>query len=300
MTLPTAILGRTGLRVSRLGYGAMELRGPGAWGPQVTDDAARTVLNEALDSGVDLIDTSPDYGDAEEQIGRWIAHRRDEFVLASKCGCPPPGGDPAHVYTRANVRAGVERSLRRMRTDRLDILMVHLSPSVAVMEAEDTVAEMRALQDEGKIRFTGMSGELPHLPDHIATGAFDVFLLPYSALDRSHERLVGAAAATGAGTVARGSVARSLAPPPEAVPEPVRRPLAERHARLAAARLDELADGAPVTEILLRFILGHPDLHSVIVGSARPEHLRANITAARKGPLPPDVHAAVLDRLGPE
>ncbi|MFI7107151.1 aldo/keto reductase [Nonomuraea sp. NPDC050227] len=299
MTLPATTLGRTGLRVSRLGYGAMELRGPRAWGPPVSDDAARAVLNEALDAGVNLIDTAPDYGDAEEHIGRWIAHRRDEFVLAGKCGCSLTDGDPAHDYTRANVRAGVERSLRRMRTGHLDVLMVHLSPSVSVMAAEDTVAGMRELQDEGLIRFTGMSGELPHLPEHIATGAFDVFLLPYSALDRSHEGLVGAAAASGAGTIARGAVARSLAPPPEAVPEPVRRPLAQRHARLAAARLEELADGAPVTELLLRFILGHPELHSVIVGSARPEHLRANVAAARKGPLPPDVEAAVRARLGP-
>ncbi|MFI7705280.1 hypothetical protein [Nonomuraea sp. NPDC049480] len=110
-----------------------------------------------------------------------------------------------------------------------------MSPSVAVMQAEDTVAEMLALQDEGAIRFTGMSGNLPHLPEHIAIGAFDVFLLPYSALDRSHEELISAAAAAGAGTIARGSVARPLMAPPEAMPEPMRRPLADSHARLAAA-----------------------------------------------------------------
>ncbi|MFI6790753.1 aldo/keto reductase [Nonomuraea sp. NPDC050383] len=303
MTLPTAKLGRTGLRASRLGYGAMELRGPQAWGRPVSDDEARTVLNTVLDSGVNLIDTSPDYGDAEEHIGRWISHRRDEFILSSKCGCPlAAAGDPRtfppHVYTRANVRACVEQSLRRMRTDHLDILMVHMSPSVAVMRAEETIAEMRALQDEGAIRFTGMSGELPNLPEHIATGAFDVFLLPYSALDRSHEELVGAAAAAGAGTIARGSVARPLTAPPEAMPEPMRRPLADRHARLAAAGLDDLADGASTMELLLRFILSHRDLDSVIVGSAQVAHVRANVAAARKGPLPADVYDELRDRLG--
>ncbi|MET7462149.1 aldo/keto reductase [Nonomuraea sp. NPDC005501] len=304
MTLPTAKLGRTGLRASRLGYGAMELRGPQAWGRPVSDDEARTVLNTVLDSGVNLIDTSPDYGDAEEHIGRWISHRRDEFILSSKCGCPlAAAGDPRtfppHVYTRANVRACVEQSLRRMRTDHLDILMVHMSPSVAVMRAEETIAKMRALQDEGAIRFTGMSGELPNLPEHIGTGAFDVFLLPYSALDRSHEELVGAAAAAGAGTIARGSVARPLTAPPEAMPEPMRRPLADRHARLAAAGLDDLADGASTMELLLRFILSHRDLDSVIVGSAQVAHVRANVAAARKGPLPADVYDALRDRLGP-
>ncbi|MER5327091.1 hypothetical protein [Streptosporangium roseum] len=64
MTLPTAKLGRTGLQASRLGHGAMEMRGPRAWGMPVSDDQARTVLNTVLDSGMNLIDTSPDYGDA--------------------------------------------------------------------------------------------------------------------------------------------------------------------------------------------------------------------------------------------
>ncbi|MEV0616510.1 aldo/keto reductase [Nonomuraea sp. NPDC050404] len=302
MTLPTANLGRTGLEASRLGYGAMELRGPQAWGKPVTDEQARTVLNSVLDSGVNVIDTSPDYGDAEKHIGRWISHRREEFILSSKCGCPlAAGGDPRtvppHVYTRANVRACVEQSLRRMRTDYLDILMVHMSPSVAVMQAEDTIAEMLALQDEGKIRFMGMSGELPHLPEHIALGAFDVFLLPYSALDRSHEKLISAAVAAGAGTIARGSVARPLTAPPEVLPEPVRRPLADRHARLTAAGLNDLLDGASTMELLLRFILSHPDLHSVIVGSTQVAHVQANVTAAKKGPLPADVYNALLDRL---
>ncbi|MEU7855002.1 aldo/keto reductase [Nonomuraea sp. NPDC049141] len=297
MTLPTAKLGRTGLQTSRLGYGAMELRGPQAWGKQISDDEARTLLNTVLDSGVNLIDTSPDYGDAEEHIGRWISHRRDEFILSSKCGCPLAADGSPHVYTRANVRACVEQSLRRMRTDHLDILMVHMSPSVAVMRAEDTIAEMLALQDEGAIRFTGMSGNLPNLPEHIAIGSFDVFLLPYSALDRSHEELITAAAAAGAGTIARGSVARPLVAPPEAIPEPIRRPLADRHARLAAAGLDDLADGASTMELLLRFILSHRDLHSLIVGSTDAAHMRANVAAAQKGPLPTDVYDALRDRL---
>jgi aryl-alcohol dehydrogenase-like predicted oxidoreductase len=302
MTLPTADLGRTGLQVGRLGYGAMELRGPRAWGPPVTDDQTGTLLNAVLDSGMNLIDTSPDYGDAEEHIGRWISHRRAEFVLSSKCGCPmsasgDPRAQPPHDYTRTNIRAGVERSLRRMRTDHLDILMVHLSPSVAVMRSEDTIAEMLALRDEGTIRFTGMSGELPHLPDHLALGVFDVYLVPYSPLDLSHGDLITAAAAAGAGTIARGSIARPLTPPPDVLPEPIRRPLADLHERLTAARLDDLADGASPMELLLRFLLGHPALDAVLVGSTRVAHVQANVAAARKGPLPPDVYDELRRRL---
>ncbi|MEU4224150.1 aldo/keto reductase [Nonomuraea sp. NPDC026600] len=167
--------------------------------------------------------------------------------------------------------------------------------------APDTVRrEMQIIHDElncDAIRFTGMSGDLPNLPEHIATGAFDVFLLPYSALDRSHEELITAAATAGAGTIARGSVARPLVAPSEAMPEPMRRPLADRHARLAAAGLDDLAEGASTMELLLRFILGHRDLHSVIVGSTDAAHVQSNVAAAQKGPLPADVYDALRDRL---
>src|SRR5688500_10390041 len=96
--IPTATLGRTGLQVTKLGYGAMEVRGREAWnGPDNDDDTAGKILNSVLDAGINMIDTSPDYGLSEERIGRSISHRRDEYVLASKCGCPvlQPGD---HVF----------------------------------------------------------------------------------------------------------------------------------------------------------------------------------------------------------
>ena len=83
-------LGRTGLNVTVLGYGAMELRGPGAGvrnGKPLAPGQADKVLNTVLDSGINFIDTSLDYGVSEESIGRALAHRRNEYVLASKCGC---------------------------------------------------------------------------------------------------------------------------------------------------------------------------------------------------------------------
>src|SRR5918997_362627 len=84
-------LGRTGLEVTTLGYGAMELRGAPA-GPDVSDEQAARVLNAVLDAGINFIDTSPDYGRSEELIGTSIAHRRGESFLASKCGCVPGAG----------------------------------------------------------------------------------------------------------------------------------------------------------------------------------------------------------------
>src|SRR5580692_10612546 len=87
MTIETRPLGRTGTDVTILGYGAMELRGAPR-GPIVDEAQAGQVLNAVLDGGINLIDTSPDYGNSEELIGRYIGHRREEFFLASKCGCP--------------------------------------------------------------------------------------------------------------------------------------------------------------------------------------------------------------------
>jgi len=129
--LPKRELGRTGLQVTTLGYGAMELRGaPRA--RDTTEAQAETILNAVLDAGINYIDTSIDYGVSEERIGHYISHRRSEYYLASKCGClvgaPAARGQRSpHVFTRDNILAGVEQSLVRMKTDYLD--MVHISPS---------------------------------------------------------------------------------------------------------------------------------------------------------------------------
>ena len=205
-SLPTRTLGRTGLEVTALGYGAMELRGEPR-GPAVSDEDAAAILNTVLDSGINFIDTSPDYGRSEEHIGRAISHRRDEYFLASKCGCavgaaPAPAGQRnPHIFTAENVRAGVEQSLRRMNTDHLDLVQFHISPSKAQLEEEGALAELQKLQAEGKVRFIGMSGTLPNLREHIAMGVFDEFQIPYSALERRHEKLITKAANAGAGII---------------------------------------------------------------------------------------------------
>src|SRR5258705_6651456 len=211
--LPKRQLGRTGLQVTMLGYGAMELRGAPR-GRDVTDQQAETILNAVLDSGINYIDTSIDYGVSEERIGRYIGDRRAEYYLASKCGCvvggpaAPRGQSSPHIFTRDNILKGVEQSLARMRTDYLDVLQFHISPSRKALEEHGALEAVLELKRTGAVRFVGMSGTLPNLPHQIAMGVFDVFQIPYSAVEREHETLITAAAKAGAGIVVRGRAAK--------------------------------------------------------------------------------------------
>jgi aryl-alcohol dehydrogenase-like predicted oxidoreductase len=302
MAIMTRALGRTGADVTILGFGAMELRGAGR-GPEIADEDAGQLLNAVLDGGINLIDTAPDYGRSEELIGRYIGHRRDEFFLASKCGCPmeiPAGAQPPfeHDYRPANVRDNVERSLRRLRTDRLDLVQVHMSPSRAVLEGDQTVQTLRALRDEGKIRFIGMSGILPELPEHLAMRAFDAFQIPYSAVQRDHEDLITQAAEDGAGTLIRGGAARGAAGKNWQVGPLTQRPgLGQQN--WASSGIEELLAEAGIggQEFILRFTLSHPGLSTTIVGTANPAHLASNIELAERGPLPSDLYEAAKKRL---
>lgn len=303
MTIATRPLGRTGTAVTILGYGAMELRGQPR-GPAIDDDGAGRLLNAVLDGGVNLIDTSIDYGHSEELIGRYVGHRRDEYFLASKCGCllgdPPAGATPpfAHDYGAENVRAGIEQSLRRLHTDRLDLLQVHISPSQAQLEADATVETMQALRDEGKIRFLGMSGTLPHLRDHIAMGVFDVFQIPYSAVQREHEELISAAADGGAGTLIRGGAARGApAEDKDWRQGPIGLSEGEGRRRWEAAGIDDMLGDMGRLEFVLRFTFSHPGLSSTIVGTSNLDHLHSNLAIAEKGPLPADIYEEAKQRL---
>lgn len=301
MTLETRPLGRTGTDVTTLGYGVMELRGQPR-GPAIADDDAGRLLNAVLDAGINLIDTSIDYGRSEELIGRFVSHRRDEYFLASKCGCPlnqPPDAPPPlpHDFTAANIRGGVEQSLRRLNTDRLDLVQLHASPSRAQLESDDTVATMLSLRDEGKIRFLGMSGTLPNLPDNIAMGVFDVFQIPYSAIQREHEDLITAARDAGAGTLIRGGAARGAAEKGWSA-GPIGLGEGEAQNRWESSAIEDVLDGMSRMEFVLRFTLSHPDLSTTIVGTANIDHLRANVAVAEKGPLPAELYEEARRRLG--
>jgi aryl-alcohol dehydrogenase-like predicted oxidoreductase len=294
--LPRRTLGKTGLEVTTLGFGAMEMRAARPEG-EFTDDDAGRVLNAVLDAGINFIDTSIDYGRSEEMIGKYIAHRRGEYFLASKCGCVPNAaqGSP-HVHTAENIRAGVENSLRLMKTDYLDLVQFHRSLTREEFSAEGALEEALALKKEGKVRFVGVSGTLPNLQEQIDMGVFDAFQIPYSALQRDHEEVIARASATGHGIVIRGGVARG-APSDWDHRSYYMVSTEDMRNRWDLADLDDLLDGAERVEFMLRFTLSNPDLDTTIVGTKSVDHLRQNVEAAMKGRLPDDVVVEAKRRL---
>jgi len=160
--------GRTGLEVSRIGFGALQIA------TKYDHAHAGRLLNAALDAGISIIDTARGYQDSEERIGKAISHRRDEFVIATKSG----GG------TRKEFWEALEESLRRLKTDHVDVYQFHGADSSSrgfIYEGETTIECMREAQEQGKIRFIGFSSHsLEGSLDLMATGDFDVVQYPIS------------------------------------------------------------------------------------------------------------------------
>lgn len=278
-------LGRTGLEVTQLGFGAAERGLPDS---ADFDAQAAGVLNSALDAGVNLIDTAPDYGASEERIGRYVGHRRREYYLATKCGCNIDADgnrlDPGHLWTADRLRSNIDQSLGRLRTDCVDLLQMH-NPTVEDVERGGLVEALEEIRGAGKARFIGVSTTNPHLGAFAASGAFDVFQIPYSALEREHETMMQEAADAGAGILVRGGISLG------------HRANESRRDTWAKAGLEELCAGMSRHEFILRFTLAHPSCHTTIVGTTSLDHMRSNLEAARAGPLPPDLYAEARARL---
>lgn len=285
MSLPTAVLGRTGLQVTRLGYGAGHRK-------PMDDRQRETVLNAVLDEGINFIDTADCYGlsyddrDASEKlIGRYISRRRSEFYIATKCG----GSESGHVWTRANVFRNLHDSLTRLKTDRVDVMQLH-GATVEECERERLVESLVEMREQGKVLWIGASTNLPDLPTFVEWDVFDVFQLPYSALERDHEGWITQAAEAGAGILIRGGVA--LGEPGTGFGRP------GDWQKFHAAGLDELRqEGESRTGFMLRFTMTHPDTNTNIVGTTNVGHLRENVQATLRGPLAVDLYREAKRRL---
>lgn len=291
-------LGGTDLSVTPLGYGAMELR-------QVDEATAARLLNEVLDAGVNYIDTSPDYGPSEEFIGRAIAHRRSEFILASKCGCNIDAGgkgipDQKHIWTGEKLTENIEHSLTLLKTDHLDVWQLHGPfPGELPGGKSDAVIEtMLELKRQGKVGSIGMSfktgGKTDPSQSPSAYGfelapfflhwhVFDMIQIIYSGKERQNENIIREAAQLGVAVVARGVSRKYKANYAES---------------FAQAGLNELCEpGETMNDFLVRFTLAHPGVSTVIIGTKNLDHLAANVRAANKGALASSIYAQAKRRL---
>lgn len=265
--------GGTGLTTSVVGFGA------GHIGDQTyDDDAAAELLNAVLDSGVTFIDTARDYGISEDRIGRHLARRRAEFVLSTKVGFDIPG---AEDWTARAVTLGVDRALRTLATDVLDVVFLH-SCSLEVLQRGEVVEALLAARDAGKVRVPGYSGENDALSWAVDSGAFGAVQTSVNLVDQwSLHHALARAKDRGIAVVAK----RPLANAPWRFTE---RPVGA-YAETYWARLDELALAPADGEWLataLRFSAFSPGVSTAIVGTGSTHHLAEAIGAARLGPLP--------------
>jgi aryl-alcohol dehydrogenase-like predicted oxidoreductase len=184
-------LGKTGLQVSPISFGAFKIGRNEKIKyaqpyPLPTEEESATLLNGILDLGINLIDTAPAYGLSEERIGRHISHRRADFILSTKIGETFSEGRSIFDFSEPAIRASVERSLKRLRTDHVDFLFIHSDGRD--LEVQNAPL-MRRLKKEGKTRFIGMSGKTVEGAQAALEWA-DALMIEYHPNDTSHEHLI--------------------------------------------------------------------------------------------------------------
>ena len=280
------ILGRTGLRVSSLGLGTVELgrdygiEAPGHFGRPDAADAIR-LIHAALEAGVNYIDTARAYGESERVLGSALDGRRDQVVLATKVFTRSADGDDlAGDALRRHMRDELDTSLQLLRTDYVDLWQLH-NLDVNVLDQIDVVAEVFAeAQQSGKVRWAGASGygtEYPRLA--VETDVFDVLQVPYSVFDqRLNDEVIPMAAKQGVGIVSRSILLKgALTPKADYLPE--RLEVLRSHSRRFRdlVKASEL-DLTPVL-VAIAFGLAHPQISTVLIGVRTEHELAENLKA---------------------
>ncbi len=251
--MQTVKLGKTGLEVSPVGYGAFKLgrnqktKYPDSY--ELPDDQETTrILEAVLDLGIRLVDTAPAYGISEERIGKLISHRRDDFVLSTKTGELFEDGESHYDYSAAGTRASIERSLKRLKTDVLDIVFVHSNGRDSFIQQQtDVVPTLQKLKEAGLIRAIGFSGKQVSGAE-LALEWADALMVEYHIGDTSHAGVIEEAHRREIGIIVKKGLASGHLAAPEAI----------------------------------RFVLGNPLVHSMVIGGMNTTHLASNCEVARR------------------
>jgi aryl-alcohol dehydrogenase-like predicted oxidoreductase len=251
--VPARVLGNTGLIVPALAFGSFKIgRNQGIKYPQgyeLPDDrACELLLNAVLDLGMTLIDTAPAYGLAEERIGTFLSSRRDEFLISSKAGERFENGVSVYDFSERALRESVESSLRKLRTDRLDLLFIHTPrDDLPVLNETPAVETFQRLKADGLTRFIGFSGKSVAAAAQSLAWA-DALMVEYNSQETSHEAVIEQAHRQGVGVLVKKGLASGHLPPNEAI----------------------------------EFVLQNAAVDSLVLGGANIDHLRDNCAVAKR------------------
>lgn len=260
MQLPKRPLGTTGLAVSILGLGTVKLgRDQGVKYPDhftiPDDDTARELLALARDIGINLVDTAPAYGTSEERLGRLLKGQRQDWLICSKVGEEFDNGQSRFDFSPAHTRFSVERSLARLATDHLDIVLVHSDGNDEdIIRNRGTLETLADLKREGKLRAFGMSTKTV-AGGILAAQRADCVMITWNLAEQSEIPVADYCHQHGKGVL-------------------IKKALASGH--LASQEQDPVAAS-------FAMLFAHPGVSSAIVGTINPAHLVANAERALAG-----------------
>jgi len=262
--------GNTGLMVSVLGLGAMQIGDT-----RLEESEVASLLNAALDAGITLIDTARSYGRSEERIGRHLASRREEFILSTKLGY---GIDGYEDWTGPCITAGIDHALRILRTDRIDIAHLH-SCARTTLERGDVIDALEKARHEGKVRAIAYSGDNEDLAYAAGTGRFDGYMASLNIFD---QRVIDDVLPhiAGLGFIAKRPAANH---PWRFHDRPVGDYSEQYWMRWRAMQLNN--HGRDWGELAIRFAITPPLVSSAIIGTGNLKHLKQNVAWTESGLL---------------
>jgi aryl-alcohol dehydrogenase-like predicted oxidoreductase len=287
--------GRTGFDVSPLGFGAAPIGYL-----QTERDRVGQILNLLLDNGLNLIDTAASYPGSEEVIAETVGARRDQFVLVTKCGTKLPDLD-GEPFSADLVSKTVDRSLRRLRVEQIDVMLLH-SCDLKTLQQGDALGALVKAREQGKIKFAGYSGDNEAAAYAAALPDVAVIETSVSIADqRNIDVVLPVARKHDVGVLAKRPVANAAWKDVDQQQGLYKNYAKTYTDRLRQMRLDPAKlgfAGAPEEawpELALRFTFGQPGVHCAIIGTTNPDNARKNIDYAEKGPLPNDVATKIRE-----
>ncbi len=291
--METRGFGKTGLEVSALGFGGAPVGFLETDRRQVTE-----ILNTLLDRGVNLIDTAASYRGSEEAIGEAIGHRRDDYVLVSKCGQALDDIEGA-AWSPLLIERTVERALRRLKTDQIDVMLLH-SCDLEVLQEGAALGALVKAREAGKVRFVGYSGDNEAAVHAAGLDEVAVIETSISLCDQANiDTVLPLARRNNIGVLAKRPIANAAwkdASEQRGIYVNYAKTYAERLAKMAITPADlgfpgEV--GAAWSEIALRFTVSQPGVTTAIVGTTNTANVERNVEALAKGALAETVVAAL-------